>query len=122
MRWLLDQGLPRGAVSELNRSGHDAVHVGDIDMADASDSEILAYGLRENRVVATLDADFHALLAVSGGEKPSVLRIREEGLKGPELAALLERIAARFTSELLGGSMMTFANGKVRTRSLPLNP
>lgn len=122
MRWLLDQGLPRGAASELNRSGHDAVHVGDINMAHASDSEILAYGLRENRIVATLDADFHALLAISGAEKPSVIRIREEGLKGPELAALLKRIAARFTAELLSGSMMTFANGKVRTRSLPLNP
>ncbi len=120
MRWLLDQGLPRSAASELNRSGHDAVHVSDIQMAQSADSQILACGLVEKRIVVTLDADFHALLAISGADKPSVIRIREEGLKAPALAALLIRIAAQFASELESGCMMSFSNEKIRTRALPL--
>ena len=121
MRWLLDQGLSRGAVRELERLGHDAIHVGDVQMAASADSEILAYGLIHNRIVVTLDADFHALLAHSDAHQPSVLRIREEGLKGPETALLIVQISGRFKSELVSGCVMTYINGKVRLRMLPLS-
>lgn len=40
-------------------------HVADIGMSRALDSEILECGRLEKRVCVTLDADFHALLAVS---------------------------------------------------------
>jgi predicted nuclease of predicted toxin-antitoxin system len=46
------------------------------------DADILAYGRQELRVVVTLDADFHTLLALSGARSPSVVRIRIEGLRG----------------------------------------
>jgi len=46
-------------------------------MAEASDEAILRLGQREGRIVVTLDADFHMLLAVSGASRPSVIRIRD---------------------------------------------
>lgn len=82
MRWLLDQGLPRSAAAWLNETSEDALHVGDIGMADAADSSILLHALHEHRIVVTLDADFHSLLALNGSSQPSVIRIREEGLCG----------------------------------------
>lgn len=75
----------------------------------------------QERIVVTLDADFHALLAHSGAHQPSVLRIREEGLKGPETALLIDQISGRFKSELVSGCVMTYINGKVRLRMLPLS-
>jgi len=40
MKLLLDQGLPRSTVSQLSKTGIEAVHVGEIGMAAAGDAEI----------------------------------------------------------------------------------
>jgi predicted nuclease of predicted toxin-antitoxin system len=120
MRRLLDQGLPRGASAALSALGHDAIHTGELGMSSAPDIEILSYGKMDERVIVTLDSDFHALLAASGENKPSVLRIREEGLRAIPLAALINGIALRFGDALLEGCVMSYHEGKVRHRSLPL--
>jgi hypothetical protein len=62
MKLLLDQGLPRSAAMLLREGGIDTLHVGEIGLAAATDNEILQRGRQEERVVVTLDADFHALL------------------------------------------------------------
>ncbi len=120
MRWLLDQGVPRSAAAILNDANQDAIHVGDVGMTGSPDSAILRHALSEDRIIVTLDADFHALLALSGFSLPTVIRIREEGLKGPQLAALILRIAGQFETELQSGCVMTFLGGKIRYRALPL--
>src|SRR5260370_36031812 len=90
MRLLLDQGLPRSAILHLKNAGIEAVHVGDRGLATASDSKILDFGRQEDRVVVTLDADFHSLLTLSGGTGPSVIRIRIECLRSEALTTLLD--------------------------------
>jgi len=120
MRWLLDQGLPRSAATHLNDFGHQAIHVGDVGMATASDLSILEMADAEERALVTLDSDFHALLAVSGADKPSVVRIREEGLKGVALAQIVSAIALQHEGALLSGCVMSYQSGKIRYRSLPL--
>jgi len=87
MRLLLDQGTPRSTARHLAAHGIDAVHAADIGLSAASDSQILDHARTDHRVVVTLDADFHALLALSGAAVPSVVRIRPEGLRGPALAS-----------------------------------
>lgn len=82
---LLDQGLPRTAAKILKEKGWDVLHTGDIGLSRASDNEILEYARAEKRVIVTLDADFHAILAVANDSEPSVVRIRQEGLKGRRL-------------------------------------
>ena len=89
MKFLLDQGLPRSAASLLCQAGLDAVHTGDIGLAKAEDERILDEARASGRVVVTLDADFHTLLALSGAVSPSVIRIRIEGLNARQLADLL---------------------------------
>ena len=120
MRWLLDQGLPRTAALLLREQCMDAVHVGDLGMASASDPDILDYAARDNRTLVTLDADFHALLAISGGSKPSVIRIREEGLKGPALCHLILRLWHQFPDALANGCALTATNSQARLRLLPI--
>ena len=65
MKLLLDQGLPRSAAALLRQAGVDTVHVGDVGQAHAEDAVLLQLGRDSERVVVTLDADFHTLLALS---------------------------------------------------------
>ncbi len=117
---VIDQGLPRSAAAVLREAGYDAVHVGEVSMSLASDREILRKAQVENRVVVTLDGDFHALLALSTASSPSVIRIRIEGLRGEELARLLLLTIPRIESDLESGAVVTIQHGRLRVRRLPI--
>jgi predicted nuclease of predicted toxin-antitoxin system len=76
VRLVLDQGVPRDTAALLRERGHQCIHVGEIEMSTSADEEIVAYALGREAIIITLDADFHALLAVSGASWPSVIRLR----------------------------------------------
>ena len=100
MKLLVDQGLPRSTVTFLARAGIAATHVGAIGLGTADDRAILGAAKQADSVVVTLDADFHALLALSHAEKPSVIRIRTEGLRAEPLADLLLHVIRRCEKDL----------------------
>ena len=93
MKMLLDQGMPRSAAALLRQAGIDTVHTaGDGGLATVEDSVILEAGRTEGRIIVTRDADFHALMALSGAVQPSVIRVRIERLRSKELVELLLRV------------------------------
>jgi predicted nuclease of predicted toxin-antitoxin system len=120
MRLLLDQGLPRSAVALLAQEGVDAVHVGDIRMASAEDQAILDHARSDNRVAVTLDADFHTLLALSNASRPSVVRVRIEGLKAEGLTRLLRQVLSRCADDLDAGAMVSVDQFQIRVHRLPV--
>jgi hypothetical protein len=63
---------------------------------------------------------FHALLAVANESGPSVIRIRQEGLKGSEVAALILAIWSRIDTQIQRGVMVTVTEKNIRVRNLPL--
>lgn len=117
---LLDQGLPRTAAGLLREIGWDVQHVSERGMSQAEDVAIIEVARQEGRVVVTLDADFHALLAVSGAQGPSVLRIRMEGLKADRVVSLIEQVFAVAGNALALGAMVTVLDGKIRIKHLPI--
>jgi predicted nuclease of predicted toxin-antitoxin system len=120
MKLLLDQGLPRSSAVALRARGHDAVHVGDAGLSTADDAVILERARAAERVVITLDTDFHALLAVTGASKPSVIRVRIVGLKSERLTEILLGVLQEFESELQAGACISVLPRRVRVRQLPL--
>ncbi len=120
MRYLLDQGLPRSTVHHLRASGFWADHVGDRGMATATDLEILAEARKEQAVVVTLDADFHAILALTRAVSLSVIRIRIEQLKGNLIASIIERVQGSVAHELKAGAVVSVTEQRIAVRLLPL--
>lgn len=119
-RLLLDQGCPRSTCTILNTEGWDVIHVGDLCMSRARDAEVLERAMAEGRVCVTLDADFHALLAVSGARGPSTVRIRIEGPDATALANLIRRAWPQIEAHLDRGAMITIDPASIRTRMLPI--
>ena len=119
-RLLLDQGLPRSTPALLRHAGWDVVHVSEIGMSRADDTEILRRARGESRVCVTLDADFHSLLATSGERGPSVIRIRKQGLDATALAVLLQTIWSRIEDALDSGALVTISERSIRVRQLPI--
>lgn len=120
LRIVLDQGIPRDAATRFRDIGYECTHVGEIGMSKAADDEILAWALKKNAIVVTLDADFHTMLAVSRASGPSVIRLRIEGLRAPELVELFQNILAEFKADLKQGALVTVKARKVTCHRLPV--
>ena len=120
MKLLFDQGLPLTAAAILRSRGYDTVHTGEVGLAMAEYAEILAIALYEGRVVITLDADFHALLAVSGASSPSVIRIHIERLRAEAVADLVQKLIEHWGALLEKGVVLTVQPGRVRIHHLPI--
>lgn len=118
MRLLLDQGLPRSAAAILRDKGYDVIHVAEAGLRDARDIEIIDYAREQSRIIVTLDADFHALLKVGGHARPSVIRLRLEGLRGKELADLVEQILATVEQDVRQGALVTVNAKTIRVHRI----
>lgn len=122
MKLLLDQGLPLSAAALLRDTGVDAIHVGEIAFSAAEDAEIIHRAIEEARIVVTLDADFHTLLALNEAIAPSVIRIRIERLRAQALTELLLSVINECEADLQQGAAVTVEPSRIRIRRLPLLP
>lgn len=120
MKLLLDQGLPRSAAEILCSAGLDTVHTAEIGLAKAKDPAIIEYAHADGRLIVTLDADFHALIALSGATFPSVIRIRIERLKGKEVAQLVQIVLNQCQEDLETGAFVTVYEHQIKVRRLPI--
>jgi predicted nuclease of predicted toxin-antitoxin system len=119
-RLLLDQGLARSTAALLRSGGWDVLHVSEIGMSRADDSEILRRARSDSRICVTLDADFHSLLATSAAHGPSVIRIRKEGLAATAVTTLLQAIWPKIEDALTRGALVTVTEQSIRVRRLPI--
>jgi predicted nuclease of predicted toxin-antitoxin system len=116
---LLDQDVPRRAAL-LRERGVDAVHASEVGLGSARDADVVAWCRAQRAIAVTLDADIHALIALSGLSAPSTIRIRVQGLKGAEMARLLVDVLERRRDALTAGAMVTVQPGRLRVRRLPI--
>ena len=87
-------------------------------MSRASDIEIIAQARKDDRTIRTLDADFHALLAVTEQDGPSVIAHTPRGSAG---RAVVESLAVYLASSRPvsseGGIDYRYGEGRSRPRA-----
>src|SRR5690242_6756494 len=120
MKLLVDMNLSPGWVAWLANAGWQANHWSEVGKVNASDSEILAYAAACDYVVLTHDLDFGAILAITHGEKPSVVQIRSVDISPQTIATQTIAALRHVQAELEAGALLTVEPERTRLRILPL--
>lgn len=120
MKLLLDMNLSPRWVAVLTGAGHAAQHWSAVGAATAADVEIMAYATSHDLVLLTHDLDFGAILAASGGRKPSVIQLRSDDISPEAGAHLLLATLDQCGADLEAGALLTVDIGRTRLTLLPL--
>lgn len=88
MRLLLDQNLSPRLKSALHSTYPDPLHVRDVGLEAADDSDVWAYARTEGLVIVSKDSDFRQLSFLLG-HPPKVVWIRRGNCTTEEIALLL---------------------------------
>ncbi len=120
MKLLVDMNLSPRWIELFTDAGMDAVHWSSVGRANAPDSEIMSYAEANGCVVLTQDLDFSAILAVTHGNKPSVVQIRSEDLDLAKIGKQVVAAIVQMNAELDQGALLTIDPKRTRLRILPL--
>jgi predicted nuclease of predicted toxin-antitoxin system len=121
MKLLLDQGLPPLTAELLRRQGIDAIYVSEIGWARAEDTKIIELAQANDRIIVTLDADYHAAIALTSSPSPSVIWIRVVNLRASEYVEIIMPILNEYKEMLINGILITIRSDRqVKTRLLPI--
>jgi predicted nuclease of predicted toxin-antitoxin system len=90
MRFLVDAQLPVALARRPAAEGHEAEHVADVGLANASDGAIWDHALAAGAVIVTKDEDFAQRKALDD-EGPKVVWIRLPNTRKQALLAWFER-------------------------------
>jgi len=120
IKLLLDQGIPADAAPMFRQLGYEGRHVSELGLQKAEDEEILTPAREQGSVVITLDADFHALIAVRGLSAPSVVRLRREGCRAETAVGILDPVLEHYRVDLEKGALISVKEHRVTCHRLPV--
>lgn len=119
MKILIDMNLSPRWVKLFDDAGFESAHWSTIGAMNAPDKEIMDYAKTNDYVVLTHDLDFSAILAVTHGEKPSVVQIRAENVSPDVVGRPVIAALRQMADELEEGALITVDPKRTRLRLLP---
>jgi len=120
MKILVDMNLSPRWADFLIENGIEAAHWSSIGFPDAPDAEILTYAKTHDYTILTNDLDFGFILAITQGNKPSVIQTRT-GVLGPDrIGNIIIRAIRQLSVDIDQGALVTINPRKTRVSLLPL--
>jgi predicted nuclease of predicted toxin-antitoxin system len=90
VKFLIDAQLPMRLVGWLRQHGHDALHTLDMPLGNrTSDSDVIEWAKREDRIVVTKDSDFVQSFVLTG--QPALLLVSTGNVSNADLEGLIHR-------------------------------
>lgn len=120
MRFLADAGISPRTVEFLTGLGHQAVHVRDLGMQQATDDEIVVRAAADGAVIVTFDLDFGDILALGVRDRPSVIILRLTNQRPDRVNPRIGSVIAERQLELESGALILIEDSRYRLRTLPI--
>ncbi len=120
MKLLVDMNLSPRWIDLFHRFEIKAAHWSSIGSPHALDHEIMSHAAEHDYIVLTNDLDFGAILAVTHGDKPSVVQIRSDNLNPDVIGERTVRALRQLANQLRDGALVTVDPMRTRVRLLPL--
>lgn len=117
MRWLANENFPRDAVELLRTNGHDVAWVR-TDSPGATDPQVLARAVAEQRVLLTFDKDFGQLVFQAGHETSCGVVLFRISVPSSAIAAQKILDALRQRTDW-AGHFSTVEDDRIRIVNLP---
>lgn len=105
MRFLIDAQLPPALVKHLIANGHEAIHVEELGLRHAADSEIWKEALSGKFTIVTKDEDF-VLRADLASQSPSIVWIRKGNCTNAALLNWFHPLLSQIEKSLAQGSQI----------------
>ena len=116
MHLFCDQNIMVETVEFLRRQGHDVTSTRDVGLALAPDDEVLAFAIRENRILLTFNADFGDIRLFPVGTHAGIIRLRVNQQTAEVLHPILENTLGQLAEKDLSGKLITVAKTAIRIR------
>src|SRR5262249_5569433 len=120
MKFIGDVPIGRVTTSFLAQAGHDVVRVADLLGEKATDAEIVALAVAEQRIILCFDLDFSAIVAARQEDWPSVIPSRPRRRSADYIPARLSEILPQVQAALGRGALVTVEETSVRVRLSPI--
>jgi len=114
MKVLVDVSAGVAIADTIHGLGCDTIFVRDVD-ATMPDVDILAWAVRDSRLIVTMDKDFGELVYRSGVPHTGVLLLRLEAARTAEKCAVVSDIFANHAADL-PNHFSVYQNGRLRIR------
>lgn len=107
MKVLVDAQLPPAAADWLRARGHDAIHLNDIGMKDAADTDVWSLAIEQERVILSKDRDFADRYVSGQRPAPLIVWIRTGNLSRSQQIDHLARNWIRILTRLSRNTPIT---------------
>jgi len=120
MKVLIDMNLSPSWVQALEDPGFQAVHWSSIGDGGAPDTVVLGWA-KENGYIVSPTTWISAVLAITRGAAPSVIRVRTQDLSPDHLIDFVVRGLRQHEAALERGALISIDEQRLRARVLPHN-
>ena len=118
MRFLADMGVDIRVVQWLRQIGHDAKHLREEGLHRIPNGEIFTKAISEDRVIMTFDLDFGEIVALSKGQKASIILFRLHNTRTSHLINRLATVLSDVSDALEKGAVIVVEESRHRVRYL----
>ena len=113
-------GVDIRVVRWLREKGHDATHLRDEGLQRMPNGEIFNKATSEGRIILTFDLDFAEIVALSRGEKASVILFRLHNTRTSHLISRLSTVLSESAEAMRKGAIIVVEDFRHRVRYLPV--